>query len=206
MLILFALSVSLDSLAVGISYGIKKIKISLYSLIVILLLSSLSLSLSWFVGGVILSVISINTVKIFSSLLLIVLGLIYLIQAIVDLNFPSNQERVPIKQFRIKFLNLVIDVIRESAASDIDNSGTIEIKEAFYIGTALAIDSLAIGFALATVEVNFLIFLLFANIINFSLLKIGQWFGKVTSFFISEEKLKIVSSSIIILLGIIRLF
>ncbi|TCK98491.1 putative sporulation protein YtaF [Natranaerovirga hydrolytica] len=206
MLFLFALSVSLDSLAVGISYGIKKIKISIISLFVILLLSSFSLMMSWLMGNLILSFVPMNGVKYLSSILLILLGLIYLIQAVVDLYYPSREEKIAIKQFQIKIFNIVIDIIREPSVSDIDHSGTIEIKEAFYIGTALAIDSLAIGFALSLYDFNIFLFLLCANLINFFLLHLGQWIGRMTSLFISEERLKIVSSCIIILLGIIRLF
>jgi putative sporulation protein YtaF len=206
MLILFALSLSLDSLAVGISYGLKKIKISRLPLFILLFMTSIAFSLTWFLGDYISSILSEQTVAIISSVLLILLGSSFLLQALLDLFMPPNEEKESTRQIYIRFLNLVINIKREACKSDMDHSGTIDIKEALYLGTALSIDAFAVGFALAIHDINYFLFLLFINLLNFSLLKSGLWIGKKTIVFLTEAKLKIISSSIIIFLGILRLF
>ena len=50
--ILFGLAVSADGFAAGMAYGVKKIKIPIFSLLVIALASALAVSISMFCGRV----------------------------------------------------------------------------------------------------------------------------------------------------------
>lgn len=203
--ILLALAISIDSLGIGIAYGMQRIKVSIGALLVVVLITLTVLTATWFMGGILLTFLPVWSAKLLSSSLLIALGVIVLFQALLDYFYSCNYEELLIKKIRLKHLRLVINIIREPAVSDFDHSGVIEIKEAFYIGTALAIDAVAIGLIAAAYEVNLPIFLSGSAFLNFCLLKGGEFIGRRFHRLVYKEKLKILSGTIIIFMGIIKL-
>lgn len=132
-LFLLALSLNLDSLSIGVSYGLKKIKMSFPALFTIVFMSISSIGLSWYLGSIIFLYISSYFAKFISSILLITFGVTLFIQAKANIHYQDFKEEVTIKRLKIKSLNIIIDIIREPSSGDIDNSGQIDIKEAIYI-------------------------------------------------------------------------
>ncbi len=203
--LLLALSISLDSFGIGISYGIKKIKLTKISLLIIILMSLVSLVMTWLIGQFIISIISIYAAKIVSSLLLVILGVFIFTHALFDHFYPMQKEARLIKNLRIKSLQIVVNIIREPSTSDMDHSGFIDVREALYIGTALSIDTLSVGLAAVIYGLNFIPFALYAAIMNIAFLKSGEFIGKRTAKQICRDKLKYISGIIIIAMGIIKL-
>ncbi len=203
-LLLLALSISLDSFGIGVSYGIKKIKVGVVPLLIISSISLATLLFSWTAGQLFLRMIPIKTAKLFSCSLLIGLGCGFFVQALLDSLYPAYEERI-IKKIRIKSFRIVINIIREPSTSDMDCSGCINIKEALYIGVALSIDALSIGVAAAVYGVPIIYFLAIAFLLNIFLLKFGEFSGKKFGQLISEKYLKFVSGTIIILMGVLKL-
>ena len=204
-LFLLALSLNLDSLSIGVSYGLKKIEIPFPALFIIVLMSISSIGLSWYLGSIIFSFISIYFAKIICSVLLITLGVTLFIQAKANIYYQDNKEEVTIKRLKIKSLNIIIDIIREPLYGDIDNSGKIDIKEAVYIGATLSLDALTIGLSLAAYEINIFSFIITSGILNITFIVIGQLIGRYLGKLASENKLKLMSSAIIIILGLTKL-
>ncbi|WHH57708.1 sporulation membrane protein YtaF [Petroclostridium sp. X23] len=203
--LLLALSLSLDSFGIGISYGIKKIKVAKTALLIITMMSLGALSCSWLLGQAILSIVSIHTTKILSALLLMSLGIFVFIQAFFDALFPASEEEKLIKKIKIKPLSIVVNIIREPSSSDIDHSGVIDIREAVYIGAALSIDSISVGIAAAAFQINLASIVIFTAVLNIILLKIGELIGKKFGNLVSQDKLKFASGTIIFILGILKL-
>lgn len=202
---LLALSLNIDSLSIGVNYGLRKIKISILAIITIVFISIAALTLSYSAGHVIFSFISIFASRMISSFLLILLGFVLFIQAMINIRYPVESEAFIIKKIRIKPLNIIINIVREPSTADIDHSGVIDIREAVYIGSALSIDALTVGLSLAAYQINLIWFLLLAAAINSLLLISGELIGKFVGRFISENKLKLAASITIILLGIMKL-
>ena len=81
---LFAMALSLDSLGVGISYGLQKIKISPAALGVICCCSAAVLAVSMLVGQFLTKIIALETVRLLGAGLLIGLGTFSLIKGLIE--------------------------------------------------------------------------------------------------------------------------
>lgn len=202
---LLALSLNIDSLSIGVNYGLRKIRVSIPAILTIVLISLGALTLSYFAGYVLFSFVSIFVSKIICSTLLILLGLFLFTQTIFNIYYPTEREELPIKKIKIKSLNLIINIAREPSAADTDHSEIIDMKEAVYIGAALSLDALTVGLALAAYQIPLPWFLLISAAINSTFLLVGQQAGRFAGKFISENKLKLVASVTIILLGLTKL-
>lgn len=175
-----ALSASIDSLGVGISYGLKKTKINIHAFIILFFLSLAITSFSISLGNIITSFISPNVTKIIGSIMLILIGIFIIYEAIL----PKEKDKKKIlpkhKEYNIfiKFLGITINIIKDPISSDIDNSNKIDLKEAIFLGIALSIDSLSIGFGASAIGINTLIFPILISIFQIMFLNIGRILGR----------------------------
>ena len=87
--ILLALSSSIDSFGVGITYGIKKTKISYASIIILFILSFCITNLSIMLGHFFSIIISTNFSNILGSCLLIFMGIFIVYEAL----FPKEKAK-----------------------------------------------------------------------------------------------------------------
>ncbi len=203
--LLLALSISLDSLGIGISYGVKSIKIRKTALLIIIGLSILGLLLSWSIGQMLLVFISEVVAKIVSAGLLIIFGSVILLKANLDAKYPPNESEKTIKKIRIKPLSIVISIIREPSASDFDKSGEIDNYEALYLGVALSIDAFSIGIIVSLFELSILPFLLITAISNVGMLKIGEILGEKLEKMMDDRIIKLVSGAVMLIVGLVKL-
>ncbi|MHC1722230.1 MAG: manganese efflux pump [Aminipila sp.] len=203
---LLALSLNIDSFCIGINYGLRKIKISFLAIITIIFMTLGVLTLSYLIGYVLFSFISIFASKMISSCLLISLGCILFIQTLINIYYPAESEAFIIKRIKIQPFNIIVNIVRQPSNGDIDHSGVIDFKEAIYISLALSMDALTVGLSLAAFQINLLWFLILTAIINFILLTSGELIGKLVGNFTSENKLKLIASVTIIVLGVTKLW
>jgi putative sporulation protein YtaF len=129
-IIFLVIAINLDNLWVGIAYGLKKVKISFTSNLVIALLSGLAILLSIVVGKSLLLIIPQNISNILGG------GIVFIIGFWTIISF--NENTAPIESLN--------EVMNEPYAADSDNSGDISIREAIILGTALAVNCLTAGF------------------------------------------------------------
>ena len=204
-ILLLAISISLDSLGIGMSYGIKKIKIKPLSLLIIIGISIAFLMGSFGIGQLFLVFTTPYQMKKIGSILLIAFGCFLLAQAIWHMHYAYLTKPTVLKKWKIKSLNIIIDIIQEPISSDMDQSGTIDSKEALYIGTALALDTIIVGLSASAYKVHLGWFVFALALMNTIFLKLGAYIGEKTSIFFSEYTLKVISSGIILVLGVIKL-
>ncbi len=160
--IVLALALSLDGLGVGFTYGLRKIKIPISSLMTIAVCSMLAMGISMFAGHGINSLVNgINTSGL-GAIIIIGVGIWQIIQAFVRKPTVEEEEAVPVLSYNIglveedllfkiylKPVGLVIQVLRTPAVADMDGSGTINFREALVLGFALAMDAFGAGFGAA---------------------------------------------------------
>ena len=176
--ILLALSVSIDSLGIGIPYGLKKTKITIISNIILFAISFCITCGSIFLGHYISALFSPTSSTILGSSFLIILGVYNIYKTI---NKPPTDY-------------------------DIDHSNNIDAKEALFLGLALSVDSACVGIGSGIIGINDIILpflvasfqLVFLNCGNFVANSIAKYIN------ISEYALSIFSSIILILVGIFR--
>lgn len=169
-LILLALAVSLDGFGVGASYGIRKIKIPLVSVIIIALMSGVVMYASMYIGVWLAACFSPNLATMLGAIILIAIGIWAIWQMLrhkeddgqAEDNVPggSDLERLPISgenasiqrkllSIEVKRLGLVIEILRTPSVADVDRSGVISPSEAALLGLALSLDAFGAGIGAA---------------------------------------------------------
>lgn len=202
---LLALSLNLDSFGIGISYGMKKIKVPFSSLLMINLISILFFTAAYGTGFLLLNFIQITHAKILSAAIIVFLGIIFYIQAYLDYRYPPEDINQTITTIPIRVFGIVINIIRDPSSGDRDHSGVIDIKEAVYIGTALAIDAFAVGLAVCIANLHILSFIATAFISNLTFFWCGNYIGIKLGHISKQHTLKYFSAFILIVLGLLRL-
>ena len=194
-------AICLDSLAIGIAYGMRKIKIPIKSLLVIDIVCTVVLSIAMLLGNVIKKILPGNIPTMISFLILLSIGIYFLLEGIS--NSLINREK---KTFHIKLSNIkiIIDVVVDCTKADMNNSGDIDLKEGFYLGMALSLDALGIGFGSAMGSINYIQVLVLSFIFNMIIILLGLYLGQKL---VSKSKMEFswISGLILIFLALCKL-
>lgn len=207
--LILALSASIDSLGVGISYGLKKTKIYFLAYLVLVMISFIITALSMVLGNMLTSFMSPNVTKVIGSVILFGIGIFIIYEAtlkkekIKKIVFPQHREY----NIFIKSFGITINIIKDPINSDIDSSNKIDMKEAIFLGLALSLDSISIGFGASAIGINTLLFPLLISIFQIIFLSIGRIIGNNI---IDVSKLpkniwNIISGILLICIGFIKL-
>ena len=208
---ILAISSSIDSLGLGITYGIKNTKVTIFAKIILFFTSLLFSSISISTGNLINNFFPSIVCNILSFLILFLMGVWIIVQAF---NTSSKQKDISrasknkkIYKFFIKSLGITIQIIKNPVNSDLDNSKKIEAREALYLGLALSLDSLCIGIGNSVMGNTSFIFPLLVATFQFIFLSIGLLFGKkinrVTN--IPDNIWSIISGFLLIFISILKL-
>lgn len=175
--LILAISSSIDSLGIGITYGLRKTKLSNFSKLILFLVSTFITLFSGIIGSIFKNILPNYFANLIGSFILITMGLFIIIQT-------NNKE----------------------FSFDFNNSNTIEKKEAFALGLALSLDSLCIGIGAATIGINIFIFSLLVAVLQYLFLSLGNILGlSLTNFkFIPQSTWTKVSGILLIIIGIFR--
>jgi len=151
--VILAISSSIDSLGIGITYGIKNTKISYIAKVVLFLISSIISIISIWFGVIIKNIFSENIIKLIGSSILVFMGFFICFQSInknsKSTNIPMNcckKNEEKVYSFFIEFLGITIKIIKNPISSDLNNSNIIEPKEALFLSLALSLDSFCIRY------------------------------------------------------------
>ncbi|MGE5391134.1 MAG: sporulation membrane protein YtaF [Deltaproteobacteria bacterium] len=179
-ILLFALAVSTDGFLVGLAYGVKKIKIPLGSLLLIAFASALAVTISMICGkGLAVMLPPALTGKI-GAVLIFLIALYFLMQACRSrLEEMAGDEREPLMAFSIKPLGIIIQILREPSSADFDSSGEISLREAFFLGFALAVDALGAGVGMAMAGYDIFCTALMVAVLKLILVSGGMLLGKI---------------------------
>lgn len=197
-LFVFGIALSLDGFVAGLAYGLRRIKVPIVSMLIISLTSGVAISLSLALGQVAAQGIPPELARQLGGGLLILLGLWILLQAL-----RQSTERV--LRLRIPQLGIVFQVLLEPLDADMDRSGCISPREAAILGTALALDAFAAGFAIALSGLSSVFVPLFVALGLFILLNLGMALGRHSPFLLGN-KVSLLPGFLLIALGVFRTF
>ena len=141
--LIFAISSRIDSLGIGITYGIKKTKISLIGKLILFIISLITAYISIIFGNIIQFILPEFLTKLIGNGILILMGLYIIFEAFKENNNSPNVFNNPI-------------------SSDFDNSKVIDSKEALFLAVALSLDSFCIGICGSIADINLVLFPIFA--------------------------------------------
>ena len=187
--ILLAISSSIDSLGIGITYGIKNTKISLVGKIILFIISITITYISIFLGNFIQNIFPSFLTKLIGSGILILMGIYICFEALKNRSNSSNVFNNPI-------------------SSDFDNSKIIDSKEAIFLAIALSLDSLCIGICGSIIDINLFLFPFLVSIFQLFFLSIGTFIGiHINTFYKLPQNIwSIISGILLILIGFLRFF
>lgn len=183
---LFSISANIDNIPIGISYGIKKIHIPIFKILLICLITSIVTFLSMYIGQNVSRFFNISIANIIGSILLILIGLYPLV---TNYLFKTKIQKSNIEN---KF--------------SYNNSYNITIKEVFVMTSTLCVNNIATGIAASITGVNVLYTTISTFIFGTIFIFIGNNLGKKINNKLFERYSLLISSLILILIGIFELF
>lgn len=211
--LVLALSGSLDSIGVGISYGIKKTKVGILSFLVLFTLIFAVTTISMLFGNFITSIVSETFVSIIGAIMLLGMGIFIIYSAIFNKKEKNSKNSLSSSihkeyNFFIKFLGITINIIKNPVSSDIDNSNIIDIHEALFLGTALSLDAISIGFGASVIGINSLVFPFFMSLFHLIFLYAGIYVGEHINNIskLPSNILSVISGILLICLSLLKLF
>lgn len=202
--ILIVLALSLDAFVASIAYGTNKIRIPFISITIINLVCAFFLALSMLLGTFLRKILPQNITILISFLILLSLGIYYLFESLVKISLRKksrSNKRVKLKLFNIWF---IIDIYIDEIKADLDNSKTLNSREALYLATALSLDSIAIGFGTSLGNINYLHIILLSLIFDIIAIWGGLFIGRK---FVENSKVNLswLAGIILIILAIFKL-
>lgn len=182
-----AISSSIDSLGIGITYGIKNTKIAIGAKSILFFISFIISIISIYFGNLLKFIFPDFLIHYLGSFLLILMGLFMCFQSIKvskkeykienDKNLKiSDTEKI--YSFFIKCLGITIKIIKNPSSSDLDKSNVIDSKEALFLGLALSLDSFCIGIGFSMLNTFSIIFPLLTSCFQLFFLSLGNYCGK----------------------------
>lgn len=218
-ILILAFSSSIDSFGIGITYGLRKIKLSCLSSITLFIISIIITCSSILIGKNLNYILPEFVTSLIGSLLLILMGSLIIFQVInkktdkpISISKNSSSfaysESQKIYQFFIKFLGITIQIIKDPISSDLDNSKKIDIKESIYLGVTLSIDSFCIGIGSSILGISSVLFPILVSVFQIIFLSLGRLFAiKVDqNAKIPDNTWNLVSGILLIFIGISKLF
>lgn len=187
---LLAICVSIDSLSIGVTYGLKNTKISFGAKCILFCISIIVTTFSVFLGSSICKVFPSYVSCAIGSILLCLMGVWIIVQAITK-NKDGHS-------------GVTVQIIRDPSYSDFNNSNQIEAKEALYLGIALSLDSIGIGIGSSIMGLNTFLFPILVASFQLFFLSLGGYLGKKIKDIsnIPENIWGIVSGILLIFVGI----
>ncbi|WP_209122064.1 sporulation membrane protein YtaF [Alkalihalobacillus sp. BA299] len=206
-LLLLALAVSLDSFGVGLTYGLRKMKLPFKSLFFIAFCSAASILIAMTFGNLIQRYLSPQFAEALGGIILILIGAWALYQVFrpAKNSYDEEKEKVDDKiliNLEIKMLGLVIRILRKPMEADIDKSGTITGREAILLGVALSLDAFGAGIGAALIGFSPWLMALTVAIMSASFVTFGMKSGYRYSDTYIMKKFSFIPGLLLIILGV----
>lgn len=184
---ILAISSSIDSLGIGITYGIKNMKISIFSRLILFFISIVITYFALFLGTIFKNVFSDFFTIILGSGFLVFMGIYIIFKALKIKKNDSN-------------------IFNDPIYSDFNCSKTIEPKEALFLAFALSLDSFGIGIGGSIGNINLLFFPIFVSILQLFFLCFGIWLGKrFNNLYILPKNIwSVISGILLIIIGFVK--
>lgn len=191
-LILLIIAVSLDSSTVGFSYGLQGIRLSIRAFFIIIVCSFTVVIISMTIGHMIRLVVPLHLTETIGSILLILIGLYLLVS--VYIKAPSSPKRQ------------LSTYLKHPEKVDFDQSRSISIYEALFLGLALSIDAFGAGIAASLLHYHLLSTASLAALMTGAFLFFSMKIGLYLSQFHLMSRLTFLPPLLIMSIGLYHFF
>ncbi|QYR23287.1 MntP/YtaF family protein [Paenibacillus sp. sptzw28] len=228
-LLLLAVAVSLDGFGVGVTYGLRRIRIPVVSVVIIAFCSGFVVWSAMQIGTVLSGYMSPATAKRIGAYLLVLLGGWAIFQYWRSRSQSDRGEQdhsdpapetgsktvmtsdgnimltTPVIVFEWKRLGLVIQILRRPQIADVDSSGIISASEAVLLGFALSLDSFGAGLGAAMLGFSPLMTAFVISSASGLFLLGGMRLGLRFAAWRGMQTLSVLPGIMLIVIGIMRL-
>ena len=211
-MLFLAISSSIDSFGIGITYGMKNAKISNSAKLILFIISFIVSFFAVHFGDFLKDLLPDNIANYIGCCFLIFLGGFVCFQSFKKDTKNQVYDEVfsepKIYRFFIKFLGITIQIIKDPISSDLDKSNLIDGKEALFLGVALSLDSFAIGISSGILGIHSIIFPLIVSVFQLLFISLGNLIGSALNRFskFPQSIWSIISGILLILIGIVKFF
>ena len=213
-MLFLAISSSIDSFGIGITYGIRNTKISNLAKFILFIISFVVSFFAVYFGDFLKDLLPDDIANYIGAFLLVFLGGFVCFQSMRKNIVKDNKlydevfTEPKIYRFFIKFLGITIQIIKDPISSDLDKSNLIDGKEAIFLGVALSLDNFAIGISSGILGIHSLLFPLLVSIFQLIFISLGNSVGRLLNSFnkVPEYIWSMISGILLIIIGIIKLF
>jgi putative sporulation protein YtaF len=136
---------------------------------------------------------------------LILVGLWMITGIFRDSNGKQAVENPTIAVLSIKPMGIIIQILRQPARADLDESGVINYREASFLGIALALDGLGAGIGASMAGFSLGITTLMVGLCEFWMVNAGLKMGTKLERSLFKEYTSVVSGLVLCLLGVSRI-
>lgn len=198
--IVFAFIANIDNFTVGIAYGIKKIKIGIYSNLVIALITGIGTFFSMSIGLIISKNIRVLSSSIIGGIILVTIGIYFI--------WDSRPSKKDISKNNSNEENYksYFELLESPEKADMDKSGHIDIKESITLALALSLNNIGLGVGASISGLNIFIITIFTFIFSIITIYIGYILGDSYLSKILGKHATMISGIIIIILGLYEIF
>lgn len=201
-IIFFCIASSSDNFIIGLSYGAKKINISLINNFIVASISCIGTFIAMLFGKFLYGIVSPRHANWIGSVLLILFGLYMLINSLRTLRTEYNVKTKSEKPKGGYYNN----IMENPELIDTDHSKSIEFREAVVLGSILCLNNVGLGIGASITGLNMYLTSLASLVFSIVFIKTGSSIGrKVLTNKLSSYS-EYISAGIIILLGIYELF
>jgi putative sporulation protein YtaF len=202
-LVLLAIAVSIDGFWGGFAFGLRKIKISAFSLLIISSWSIICTMIAMIIGHNIKSFIPLEWAKYIGAGLLLILGIFTLKEGYKQKKDKTESVKND-NVYKFNFSDL-FKILRNPILADMDHQNDIKPSEGTAFGLAVAMDASIAAFTISLMGFNPYLTPFLFGVTHFVLIGFGNILArlKILSFF--GQKYKLLPGLILIGLALLRL-
>ena len=204
--LMIGVAANLDNFGIGVSYGLRKIRIPFPSNLFIAILSGIIVALSVSAGHILSHYVGIA--NLIGALLIIAIGVWVALNksssepAAVPVSVPLTKTySVPIKP-----LHCVIQIIKDPSTADADANGSISAKESIALGLTLSLNCIATGVGAGLTGMSVRPVALSVFLFSMVTISTGYWTGWRTASNRFERWAQALSGLLLILIGLYEIF
>lgn len=195
--IAIAVASNLDNAGVGIAYGVRKIRFSWWSNLIISVISGMATLVAGTAGSIVTHYLPANFTGILGAAVMIAVGLWVISE-------PWRDRRR--SRRRLDENHMVRKILRDPAYADFDNSKSISFHESLVLGFALALNALAGGFDAGVVHIGVGWTTLAVTVASFVLLAVSDYVGRRYASRLFGSRATYIAGLLLIAIGIYQLY
>lgn len=180
-LLLFLTAVSLDSLTAGFSYGAKKVRVGLLSLLILACVPSVFITAAGSIASLIGCFFPAGVLPFLSFSILFLIGSAKLLESLLRHLAKKRPGLIGNRGYKIKQMHIIFTVYISPEEANRTDLQVLSAKEAWLLSLALSLDSVLAGMAFTAASILPLTLLLSAILFHLFLFLAGYALGRLLS-------------------------